>query len=138
MVAAPEVAFTSPSSMRRVVVLPAPLGPRKPVTRPGTTVNETSWTATTEPNLLVRPRTSIAPPAGGWAAVTAAPYPAAVPPEGYRSMTWRMTSPRLRACKPSLTPSSPKRLVTIPSRSSRPFFHSRMSRWNSVRTSAPP
>ena len=32
-VAAPDVGFTSPSSILNVVVLPAPLGPRKPVTR---------------------------------------------------------------------------------------------------------
>ncbi len=35
------------SSIRRVVVLPAPFGPRKPVTRPGATVNDRSSTART-------------------------------------------------------------------------------------------
>ena len=34
MVAVPPVGVTRPSSIRRVVVLPAPLGPRKPVTAP--------------------------------------------------------------------------------------------------------
>ena len=33
--------------IRMVVDLPAPLGPRKPVTRPGRAVNETSSTAVT-------------------------------------------------------------------------------------------
>src|SRR4051794_18501561 len=44
--------------MRIVVVLPAPLGPRKPVTEPGSTVKLRSETARTGPKALVRPRTS--------------------------------------------------------------------------------
>src|SRR5215213_9726853 len=44
--------------MRIVVVLPAPLGPRKPVTEPGSTVKLRSETARTEPKDLVSPRTS--------------------------------------------------------------------------------
>src|SRR3712207_4713996 len=44
--------------MRSVVVLPAPLGPRKPVTEPGSTVKLRSETARTEPKDLVSPRTS--------------------------------------------------------------------------------
>src|SRR4051794_13694611 len=57
--------------MRRVVVLPAPLGPRKPVTEPGSTVKLRSSTARTAPKVLVRPATSTrtgsrrAVPAGG-------------------------------------------------------------------------
>jgi hypothetical protein len=39
---------------RMVVDLPAPLGPRKPVTRPGWAVNDTSLTAVKVPYLLVR------------------------------------------------------------------------------------
>jgi hypothetical protein len=39
----------SPSSSRRVVVLPAPLGPRKPVTVPGASENVTLSTATSSP-----------------------------------------------------------------------------------------
>ena len=35
MVAVPAVGVTRPSSIRSVVVLPAPLGPRNPVTLPG-------------------------------------------------------------------------------------------------------
>ena len=48
-----------PRIMRRVVVLPAPLGPRKPVTFPGWTSKLTSSTAVTEPKRFVSERTSI-------------------------------------------------------------------------------
>ena len=44
--------------MRSVVVLPAPLGPRKPVTDPGSTVKLRSSTARTVPKVLVSPVTS--------------------------------------------------------------------------------
>src|SRR5690348_5160341 len=44
--------------VRRVVVLPAPLGPRKPVTEPGSTVKLTWSTAWTDPNDFVSPSTS--------------------------------------------------------------------------------
>jgi hypothetical protein len=40
--------------MRRVVVLPAPLGPRKPVINPGSSANERSSTAVIFPNRFVR------------------------------------------------------------------------------------
>ena len=53
------VGRTRPSSMRRVVVLPAPLGPRKPVIRPGSTSKLRSSTAVKVPKRLVRPRTSM-------------------------------------------------------------------------------
>src|ERR1700722_12727197 len=42
-----------------VVVLPAPFGPRKPVTFPGVTLNDRSLTAIFSPYLLLSPRTSI-------------------------------------------------------------------------------
>ena len=45
--------------MRIVVVLPAPLGPRKPVTRPGWQVKLTSSTARKLPYVLVSPSTVI-------------------------------------------------------------------------------
>ena len=45
--------------MRSVVVLPAPLGPRKPVTSPGRASNVTPSTATTSSNRLHRSLTSI-------------------------------------------------------------------------------
>src|SRR3954451_24022181 len=60
IVALPWVGLTSPSSIRSVVILPAPLGPRKPTTRPTSAVNDRLSTANTEPNRLVRPATSIA------------------------------------------------------------------------------
>src|SRR5258708_6827577 len=43
-----------------VVVLPAPLGPRKPNTSPGATSNSTPRTASISPKLLASPLTSIA------------------------------------------------------------------------------
>ena len=42
-----------------VVDLPAPLGPRNPVTVPGRTVNDRSSTAVVLPYCLVRPMASI-------------------------------------------------------------------------------
>jgi hypothetical protein len=38
-----------PSTIRSVVVLPAPFGPRNPVTAPERTLNERSLTAVTAP-----------------------------------------------------------------------------------------
>ena len=55
--------------MRRVVVFPAPLGPRKPVTRPGWTVKSSPRTAATLPKFLTSPRTSIVSPRGEVVAV---------------------------------------------------------------------
>src|SRR4051794_17887536 len=65
MVAVPVVGRMRPRSMRRVVVLPAPLGPRKPVMRPGSTTKSRSWTAVKSPNRLERPRTSMRAPDAG-------------------------------------------------------------------------
>src|SRR6266542_3628505 len=61
IVAVPAMGVTRLSSMRSVVVLPAPFGPRKPVTRPGSTVNDRSSTALTRLYCLVRPETTICP-----------------------------------------------------------------------------
>src|SRR5262245_10230826 len=47
---------------RIVVVFPAPLGPRKPVTLPGSTPNDRPSTATLSPYRLVSPLTSIMTP----------------------------------------------------------------------------
>jgi len=47
-----------------VVLLPAPLGPRKPKNRPRGTSNEMPSTATLFRNVLVRLRTTIAGPGG--------------------------------------------------------------------------
>ena len=44
---------------RMVVLLPEPLGPRNPVTTPGSTVNDKLSTATVDPYFLVRPSTVI-------------------------------------------------------------------------------
>ncbi len=52
-VAVPAVGRSSPTIMRMVVDLPAPLGPRKPVTWPGRTVNDSSSTASVAPKRLV-------------------------------------------------------------------------------------
>ena len=59
MVASPVVAGVSPTMIRMVVDLPAPLGPRKPVTRPCWAVNVTSSTARKAPYVLVRWETEI-------------------------------------------------------------------------------
>src|SRR5512132_2567307 len=66
----PAVGVTSPSRVRRVVVLPAPLGPRKPTTVPWSTSKLRSSTATMSPKRLVSPwmvmtamASSSAPPA---------------------------------------------------------------------------
>jgi hypothetical protein len=53
IVALPEVAAVSPTRMRIVVDLPAPLAPRKPVTRPDRAVNPTSSSAVNAPYFLV-------------------------------------------------------------------------------------
>src|SRR6266487_847642 len=78
MVAVPLVGVTRASRQRRVVVLPAPLGPRKPVTVPGSTSKLRSSTARTLPKNLVRfettmrPSSAIAPPLR---ADTGSPWP---------------------------------------------------------------
>src|SRR5580704_5656416 len=59
MVVTPLVGASRPRIIRIVVDLPAPLGPRKPVTIPGCTVNVRSSTASFAPNRLVSPRASI-------------------------------------------------------------------------------
>ena len=57
-VAEPDDGRTSPSSARSVVLLPAPLGPRKPVTRPASMSKERCLTAATPPKRLERSRIS--------------------------------------------------------------------------------
>jgi hypothetical protein len=61
MVAVPAVGSTRSSSIRSVVVFPAPFGPRNPVTRPGSTVNDKSSTALTPRYSFLSPQTSIRP-----------------------------------------------------------------------------
>src|SRR5215216_561580 len=55
----PAVGRSRPSIMRMVVDLPAPLGPRKPVTMPGLTAKVRLSTATFSPYRLVSPSISI-------------------------------------------------------------------------------
>ena len=60
--AEPDVAGVRPTMIRMVVDFPAPLGPRKPVTRPGRAVKLTSSTAVKPPYFLVRDWTVIMAP----------------------------------------------------------------------------
>src|SRR4051812_41680732 len=62
MVAVPVVGWSSPRIIRMVVVLPAPLGPRNPVTTPGSMVQVRLSTARVSPNTLVSPANSIIAP----------------------------------------------------------------------------
>src|SRR4051812_15227545 len=57
--AVPDVGGVKPTMTRMVVDLPAPLGPRNPVTRPASAVKVTSSTAVKAPYLLVRESTVI-------------------------------------------------------------------------------
>ncbi len=50
--------------MRSVVVFPDPLGPRNPVTRPGSTVKLRLSTASTGPKCLLSPVNSMGRPRG--------------------------------------------------------------------------
>src|SRR5437762_11221912 len=59
MVALPEVGGRKHVSTRIVVVLPAPLGPRKPTICPFSTSKEMSFTATVRAYRFVRPSTLI-------------------------------------------------------------------------------
>src|SRR5438270_7614367 len=56
----PPLALGMPSSTRIVVVLPEPLGPRKPNTLPTGTARSMPSTAAISPKRLVRPRVSMA------------------------------------------------------------------------------
>jgi hypothetical protein len=58
-VARPPSAASSPMMTRIVVDLPAPFGPRKPVTWPGRTSKLSRSTAVVRPYRLVRPWTAI-------------------------------------------------------------------------------
>src|SRR5215211_817177 len=60
MVAVPASGATSPRSIRRVVVLPAPLGPRKPATVPSSMAKSSRSTASTSPKRLLSPWTVMA------------------------------------------------------------------------------
>src|SRR5512135_3280834 len=54
MTARPDVGGNTPHRMRMVVLLPAPLGPRKPTISPRSTANDTSEMAVNVPNRFVK------------------------------------------------------------------------------------
>ena len=56
MVASPAVGCSSVVSMRNVVDLPAPFGPRNPTSSPSATSMSTPRTASTGPNFVVNRR----------------------------------------------------------------------------------
>src|SRR5947207_12706147 len=60
----PEVGLSRPAIILSVVVLPAPLGPRKPWISPGATSRLTPSTAVNEPYVLTSPSTAIMPSGG--------------------------------------------------------------------------
>src|SRR3546814_21092150 len=62
MVTEPRSALVSPTMIRMLVLLPAPLGPRKPVTRPSWATKLMSSTAVKPPYFLVRFSTLIMAP----------------------------------------------------------------------------
>src|SRR5215208_7010321 len=90
-----------PTSIRIVVVLPAPLGPRKPVTVPGSQRNVTSETTVRPPSCLVSPLVWIMPahsrPAGFAATVRGlrSPSPATVADNDLGRGSWPWRSPSL-------------------------------------------
>src|SRR4051794_14132980 len=59
MSARPAVGVSRPRIIRSVVDFPAPLGPSRPVTRPGRIWNERSRTAVSAPYCLLSPCSSI-------------------------------------------------------------------------------
>src|SRR5262245_39012400 len=77
--ACPEVAVTSPSRIRSVVVLPAPFGPRKPNTWPASTVRSSPASAVVPRYLLVSPRHSMTAVTPASALRLDAPRPGALP-----------------------------------------------------------
>ena len=64
----PASSSTSPNTARIAVVFPAPLGPRKPVSRPGRAANVHPSRAVTAPNRFAAPSKSSIPitPIRGW------------------------------------------------------------------------
>src|SRR6187200_2969516 len=77
MVAEPDVGAVRPTMTRMVVDLPAPFGPRNPVTRPGWAVKVTPSTARRPPYVLVSAVTSIM--GSTFAATRGRPHRGAVP-----------------------------------------------------------
>src|SRR5580704_15140253 len=54
----PPYAGICPVAMRKLVVFPAPFGPRRPTTSPAFTANETPLTTNRRPKYLIKPSTS--------------------------------------------------------------------------------
>lgn len=77
MVAVPEVGLVNPTIIRIAVDLPAPFGPRKPVTRPGVQSKEMSSTARKSRYTFVRFWTLIMAPILPYAAKLLADCPQA-------------------------------------------------------------
>jgi hypothetical protein len=73
--ASPAVGRTSPSSMRIVVLLPAPLGPTNPVIWPQSTSKSRSSTARVVPKALVSLLTEIGKAGAAWCCVVPAASP---------------------------------------------------------------
>src|SRR6185295_2430111 len=71
-VASPEVGSSSPQSMRIVVVLPEPFGPRMPKISPASISNDASSTAFTAPKCFVSPCRRTTAPFATAVSVTAA------------------------------------------------------------------
>src|SRR6188472_954157 len=96
MVTEPSVGRSRPTIIRIVVDLPAPLGPRKPVTTPGRTENVT-WSTTVVPAYaLVKPSawiTSIPPRHG---TIRAPELP--VGHHAYRTFYYRSNSRQMGVC----------------------------------------
>ncbi len=89
-VAVPDVGRSRPSTSRMVVDFPAPLGPRNPVTRPGTTLKVSRSTARVVPYSLVRSWTSMLVMPQGWlpGGVLGLPRPGrSSPPRGGGSLS---------------------------------------------------
>src|SRR6185295_5596418 len=87
MATRPEVGGINPVTMRMVVDLPAPLGPRKPSTSPRSTEKEIPSTARFGPNVFTRFSTLIMPvvlkvTAGGMEICSAAPVVKRIPASG--------------------------------------------------------
>src|SRR6059058_459929 len=74
MVTLPDVGLISPTSMRIVVVFPAPFGPRKPKISPACSSNETLSTIVLSPMIFVR----VVAVSVGLVSFIRAPFPALV------------------------------------------------------------
>src|SRR5262249_37309717 len=107
IVAVPDWGRSRPRISRIVVDLPAPFGPRNPVTRPGCTVNDRFSTASVLPYRLVSVRASITR-SPYLLALTSPPGRrcSAVAPRGNQSVTESALTWRTMATGPA-TPSGP-------------------------------